>query len=81
LRINRLVVFGVVALDIGMAPQSATLSHDITPPPRIVNTAERIYARAGWQTVETFARKSLPTALMRRDLTLNSPAACSARTG
>jgi hypothetical protein len=34
------------------------------------NTAERVYARAGWQTVERFQYYSLPTALMRSDLDL-----------
>ena len=34
------------------------------------NTAERIYARAGWQTVETVLHDSKPFALMRRDLLL-----------
>ena len=33
------------------------------------NTAERIYARAGWQTVETVERRNKrPVTLMRRDL-------------
>lgn len=32
------------------------------------NTAERIYARAGWKTVETIAHDGKPFALMRRDL-------------
>jgi GNAT superfamily N-acetyltransferase len=32
-------------------------------------TAERIYQRIGWRTIETFERKGLPHALMRRDLT------------
>ena len=32
------------------------------------NTAERIYARAGWQTVETVEHRGRPYALMRRDL-------------
>jgi GNAT superfamily N-acetyltransferase len=32
------------------------------------NTAERIYARAGWQTVETVQHNGKPFALMRRDL-------------
>jgi GNAT superfamily N-acetyltransferase len=32
------------------------------------NTAERIYARAGWQTVETFQHRGKPSALMRREL-------------
>ena len=32
------------------------------------SSAERIYARAGWRTVETFDRRGKPTALMRRDL-------------
>jgi len=31
-------------------------------------TAERIYARVGWQTVETFLHNGNPYALMRRDL-------------
>jgi GNAT superfamily N-acetyltransferase len=34
------------------------------------NTAERIYRRAGWQTVETILRNDKPYALMRRDLDL-----------
>jgi len=34
------------------------------------NTAERVYTRAGWQTVERFQYYGLPTALMRRDLDL-----------
>jgi GNAT superfamily N-acetyltransferase len=33
------------------------------------NTAERIYARAGWQTVETVQHGGRSFALMRRDLT------------
>lgn len=32
------------------------------------NTAERIYARAGWRTVETVQHGGKPFALMRRDL-------------
>jgi GNAT superfamily N-acetyltransferase len=32
------------------------------------NTAERIYARAGWQTVEIIRHKGEPHALMRRNL-------------
>jgi GNAT superfamily N-acetyltransferase len=32
------------------------------------NTAERIYARAGWETVETVQHNGKPFALMRRDL-------------
>ncbi len=32
------------------------------------NTAERIYVRAGWRTVETVQRNGRPFALMRRDL-------------
>jgi len=32
------------------------------------NTAERIYARAGWKTVETVQHNGKPFALMRRDL-------------
>jgi N-acetylglutamate synthase-like GNAT family acetyltransferase len=32
------------------------------------NTAERIYARAGWRTVETVLHDGKPFALMRRDL-------------
>jgi len=32
------------------------------------NTAERIYARAGWQTVETVLRHGKAFALMRRDV-------------
>jgi GNAT superfamily N-acetyltransferase len=32
------------------------------------NTAERIYARAGWQTVETVQHGGKPVALMRREL-------------
>ncbi len=32
------------------------------------NTAERIYARAGWQTIETVQHDGKPFALMRRDL-------------
>ena len=32
------------------------------------NTAERIYARIGWRTVETVQHKGQPFALMRRDL-------------
>ena len=31
-------------------------------------TAERIYARCGWRTVETIPRKGRTYALMRRDL-------------
>ena len=34
------------------------------------NTAERIYARAGWQTVETVLHDNKPFALMHRDLLL-----------
>lgn len=32
------------------------------------NTAERVYARAGWRTVETVQHDGKPFALMRRDL-------------
>jgi predicted GNAT family acetyltransferase len=32
------------------------------------NTAERIYARVGWRTVETILHDGKPHALMRRDL-------------
>ncbi len=32
------------------------------------NTAEPIYARAGWQTIETIQHNGKPFALMRRDL-------------
>ncbi len=32
------------------------------------NTAERIYARAGWQTVETVLHDGKPFALMQRSL-------------
>jgi hypothetical protein len=32
------------------------------------NTAERVYARAGWQTVETVQHNGKPFALMRREL-------------
>jgi GNAT superfamily N-acetyltransferase len=32
------------------------------------NTAERIYARAGWETVETVQHNNKPFALMRRNL-------------
>ncbi|HUZ65082.1 MAG TPA: GNAT family N-acetyltransferase [Acetobacteraceae bacterium] len=32
------------------------------------NTAERVYARAGWQTVETVQHNGKPFALMRRNL-------------
>jgi GNAT superfamily N-acetyltransferase len=32
------------------------------------NTAERIYARVGWRTVETVVHNDKPFALMRRDL-------------
>jgi GNAT superfamily N-acetyltransferase len=32
------------------------------------NTAERVYARAGWRTVETVQHDGRPFALMRRDL-------------
>jgi N-acetylglutamate synthase-like GNAT family acetyltransferase len=32
------------------------------------NTAERVYVRAGWQTVETIQHDGKPFALMRRDL-------------
>jgi GNAT superfamily N-acetyltransferase len=32
------------------------------------NTAERIYARVGWRTVETVLHNGKPFALMRRDL-------------
>lgn len=32
------------------------------------NTAERVYARLGWQTVETVQHNNKPVALMRRDL-------------
>jgi GNAT superfamily N-acetyltransferase len=40
------------------------------------NTAERIYARAGWRTIETVLHTSKPFALMRRDLMFShSPAA------
>ena len=31
------------------------------------NTAERLYARAGWRTVETIQHNGAPHALMRRD--------------
>jgi GNAT superfamily N-acetyltransferase len=34
------------------------------------NTAERIYARTGWQTFETVQHDGKPFALMRRDLVL-----------
>ena len=34
------------------------------------NTAERVYVRAGWRTVETIQHNGLPFALMRRDLAL-----------
>ena len=32
------------------------------------STAERVYQRAGWNTVEVFDRKGRPTSIMRRDL-------------
>jgi N-acetylglutamate synthase-like GNAT family acetyltransferase len=32
------------------------------------NTAERIYVRVGWRTVETILHDGKPSALMRRDL-------------
>jgi N-acetylglutamate synthase-like GNAT family acetyltransferase len=32
------------------------------------NTAERVYARVGWRTVETVLHNGKPFALMRRDL-------------
>ena len=32
------------------------------------NTAERIYARLGWRTVETILHDGKPSALMLRDL-------------
>jgi GNAT superfamily N-acetyltransferase len=35
-------------------------------------TAERLYARAGWVTVESFDRHGRPAALMRRDLATGS---------
>jgi GNAT superfamily N-acetyltransferase len=34
------------------------------------NTAERLYARAGWQTVETVEHGGKPFALMRRNLNI-----------
>jgi RimJ/RimL family protein N-acetyltransferase len=38
------------------------------------NSAERIYARAGWKTVETVQHNGKPFALMRRDLRDPAPA-------
>lgn len=36
-------------------------------------TAERIYARAGWRTIESIAHKGRPYVIMRRDLDLVMP--------
>ena len=42
------------------------------------NSAERIYARAGWKTVESVQHNGKPFALMRRDLCESAPSPSNA---
>jgi GNAT superfamily N-acetyltransferase len=58
---------GYAGLLVAAIEQTARAA-SISPLWLYTNTAERIYARAGWRTVETVQHRGTPFALMRRDL-------------